>query len=56
LEDSFNKILHEKYGKIMKISGMPNGRNMVFVFDPDEIEKVRFTLNGYLLISTIKRI
>jgi hypothetical protein len=24
----------------MKISGMPGDKNMVFVFDPDEIEKV----------------
>jgi hypothetical protein len=25
----------------MKISGLPGGKNMVLVFDPDEIEKVR---------------
>jgi len=24
----------------MKISGLPGGKNMVMVFDPDEIEKV----------------
>jgi len=26
----------------MKISGLPGGKNMVFVFDVDEIEKVSF--------------
>jgi hypothetical protein len=40
IEDSYQKALHEKYGKIMKISGLPGGKNMLFVFDPDEIEKV----------------
>jgi hypothetical protein len=56
VEDSYHKILHEKYGKIMKISGLPNGKNMVFVFDPDDIEKVSFKLNGYRLTTTIKHI
>jgi hypothetical protein len=42
LEDSYHKILHEKYGKIMKISGLPDGKNLVLLFDPDEIEKVSF--------------
>jgi hypothetical protein len=42
LDDSYHRILHEKYGKIMKISGLPGGKNMVWVFDPDEIEKVSF--------------
>jgi len=27
----------------MKINGLPSGKNMVLAFDPDEIEKVRFT-------------
>ena len=54
MDDSFHKILHEKYGKIMKISGLPGGKNMVWVFDPDDIEKVSFTLTGYGLITTIK--
>jgi hypothetical protein len=40
----------------MKISGLPGGKNMVWVFDPDDIEKVSFTLNGYRLITTIKPI
>jgi len=26
----------------MKISGLPGGKNMVWVFDPDDIEKVSF--------------
>jgi len=26
----------------MKISGVPGVKDMVWVFDPDEIEKVRF--------------
>jgi len=38
----------------MKISGMPGGKDMVWVFDPEDIEKVSFTLNGYLIITTIK--
>ena len=54
LEDSYHKILHEKYGKIMKISGIPDRKTMVFVFDPDEIEKVRFTRKVSRLITTIK--
>ena len=54
LDDSFHKILHEKYGKIMKIIGLPGRKNMVFVFDPDEIEKVSFTLKVCLLITTIE--
>jgi hypothetical protein len=33
-------MLHEKYGKIMKITGLPRHKNLVFIFDPDEIEKV----------------
>jgi hypothetical protein len=41
MEDSYHKILHEKYGKIMKISGLPGGKDMVVVFDPDDIKKVR---------------
>jgi len=40
----------------MKISGMPDGKNMLLLFEPDDIEKVRFTLNGYRLFTTIKRI
>jgi len=35
---------------------MPGGKNMLLLFDPDDIEKVRFTLNGYRLFTTIKRI
>jgi hypothetical protein len=42
LDDSFHKLLHEKYGKIMKISGVPGVKDMVWIFDPDEIEKVSF--------------
>jgi hypothetical protein len=42
MEDSFHKILHEKYGKLMKLSGIPGRKHMLWVFDPDEIEKVSF--------------
>jgi hypothetical protein len=42
MEDSYHKILHEKYGNIMKITGLPGRKNMVCIFDPDDIEKVRF--------------
>jgi hypothetical protein len=43
LEDSYHRILHEKYGKIVKISGLPGRKDMVWVFDPEEIEKVSFS-------------
>jgi hypothetical protein len=56
IEDSFHKILHEKYGRMMKISGLPDGKNILLLFDPDDIEKVSFTLNGYHLFTTIKHI
>lgn len=32
--------LHKTYGKIVKLSGMPENRDMVFVYDANEIEKV----------------
>jgi hypothetical protein len=32
--------MHKKYGKIVKITGIPGMKNMVMLFDPDEIEKV----------------
>jgi len=35
---------------------MPGGKNMLLLFDPDDIEKVRFTLSGYRLFTTITRI
>jgi hypothetical protein len=38
----------------MKISGLPGGKNMVLVFDPDEIEKVSFTRKDFRLITMIK--
>ena len=56
VEDPFHKFLNEKYGKIMKISGLPGGKNMLLLFDPDDIEKVSFTLNVYRLFTAIKRI
>jgi hypothetical protein len=36
----FQRNLNEKYGKIMKIIELLDTRNVVFHFDPDEIEKV----------------
>jgi hypothetical protein len=39
-DPNFQRTLHEKYGKIMKIIELPGTRNVVFLFDPDEIEKV----------------
>jgi hypothetical protein len=38
----------------MKISGLPGIKNMVWVFDPHEIEKVSFSRKVYRLIATIK--
>jgi len=56
VDESCHKILHKKYGKIMKISGLPGGKNMVLIFDPDETEKVSFTRKVYRLITTNKRV
>ncbi|XP_023726868.1 probable cytochrome P450 301a1, mitochondrial [Cryptotermes secundus] len=39
-EESYHRDLYEKYGKIMKITGIPGVKNIVIVFDPDDIEKV----------------
>jgi hypothetical protein len=41
-------MLHEIYGKMMKISGLPSGKNMVLVLDADEIEKVSFTHKSFV--------
>jgi hypothetical protein len=35
-----HRQLYEKYGKIMKITGLPGIKNIVMVFDPNDIEKV----------------
>jgi hypothetical protein len=32
--------MHEKYGNILKITGIPGRKNIVILFDPDDIEKV----------------
>jgi len=40
-DPSLLRTLHEKCGKIMKVTGQPSGKNMVWVFDPDDVEKVR---------------
>jgi hypothetical protein len=40
MEDSYHKTLHERYGKIMKITEIPGRKNIVLLFDPDEISKV----------------
>jgi hypothetical protein len=39
-DENYHRDLHEKYGKIIKITGIPGSKNMVMVFDPDDIEKV----------------
>jgi len=33
----------------MKISGLPGGKNMVLLFDADEIEKVSFYMKRMLI-------
>ncbi|KAJ3658851.1 hypothetical protein Zmor_010569 [Zophobas morio] len=38
--DKVSKKLHEKYGKIVKMEGLLGRPDMLFLFDPDEIEKV----------------
>jgi hypothetical protein len=35
-----HRIMHQKYGRIMKITGIPGRKNIVMLFDPDDIEKV----------------
>jgi hypothetical protein len=39
-DENYHRHLYEKYGKIMKITGIPGFKNMVMIFDPDDIEKV----------------
>jgi hypothetical protein len=39
-DENHHRIMHEKYGNILKITGIPGRKNMVMLFDPDEIEKV----------------
>jgi hypothetical protein len=38
--ETYHKVLHEKYGKIRKITGLLGKKNLVMVFDPYEIEKL----------------
>ncbi|EFA02807.1 cytochrome P450 301B1 [Tribolium castaneum] len=38
--DKVSKKLYEKYGKIVKMQGLLGRPDMLFLFDPDEIEKV----------------
>jgi hypothetical protein len=56
LEESCHKALNEKYGKIMKITGMPGRKNMVMLFDPDEIEKVSVQGNnmGSIMLHSVQ--
>jgi len=53
LDDSYHKILYERYGKIVKISGVPGNKDMVWIFDPDDIEKVGFTRKFFRLIPQL---
>lgn len=38
--DKVSKKLYQKYGKIVKVGGLLGRPDMLFLFDPDEIEKV----------------
>lgn len=38
--DQATKIFHEKYGDIVRVSGILGRPDMVILYDPDEIEKV----------------
>jgi hypothetical protein len=40
MEESYHREQYEKYGKIMKITGLPGIKDMVLLFDPDDVEKV----------------
>ena len=35
-------VFYRTYGNIARITGLPGRRDMVMIFDPDDIEKVRF--------------
>jgi cytochrome P450 family 49 subfamily A len=38
--DKVSKRLYHKYGKVVKMEGLLGRPDMLFLFDPDEIEKV----------------
>lgn len=38
--DKVSRKLYEKYGKVVKMEGLLGRPDMVFLFDPDEIERV----------------
>jgi hypothetical protein len=46
MDENTHRQLYEKYGKIMKITGLPGIKNIVMVFDPDDVEKVSVCING----------
>jgi hypothetical protein len=51
IEDTYHRDLHEKYGKIMKITGIPGVKNIVMIFDPDDIEKVRVNVYKWRILG-----
>lgn len=38
--DKVSKRLYDQYGSVVKVEGLLGRPDMVFLFDPDEIEKV----------------
>ena len=38
--DKVSRRLHEEYGDIVKVEGLLNRPDMVFVYDADEIERI----------------
>lgn len=44
-------ILHERWGRIVRLGGLLGRPDLLFVYDADEIEKVDF----FLLFVTLKK-
>ncbi|PNF13667.1 hypothetical protein B7P43_G16772 [Cryptotermes secundus] len=55
-DERYHKDLYEKYGKIMKITGIPGLKNIVIVFDPDVIEKVFRNEGPWPIRDTVRSI
>jgi hypothetical protein len=42
--------LHKKYGDIVKLTGLPGKKDILIIFDPEEIEKVTVLSIAYRLL------
>jgi hypothetical protein len=46
--------LHNKYGDIVKLTGLPGKKDMIIIFDPEDIEKVTVLSIAYRLLLMFK--